>query len=165
MIFETLKLWAKAVVFGDTNVSYYTLPVLWVLCLVPDLFARFIYTTSTGKNVDFSDPKVFARTIDLDPAVTPRIRSQISRAETVAADTTRCAPFFAAAVLAGNQVGLSNSLLNALSLVYILTRVAYVDAYIFGESITVAVFGEILSFAGHCIICTIFVLAGASCLS
>ena len=161
MIFETLKLWAKAVILGGTNISYYTLPVLWVLYLIPHLFAHFSCTTSTGKNVDSSDPKAVHR----DHLVTSRIRSQISRAETVAADTTRCAPFFAAAVLAGNQVGLSNSLLNALSLAYVLTRAAYIDVYILGESMTAAVFQELLSFAGHCIICTIFVFTGASCLS
>jgi uncharacterized MAPEG superfamily protein len=162
MIFETLKLWAKAVVLGDINVSYYTLPVLWVLCLVPHLFARFIYTTSTGQNVDFFDLKSLAPTAGSNPALPPRVHAQVSRAETVAADTAKCVPIFAAAVLAGNQVGLSNGLLNAWSLAYVLTRVVYIDASIFCESLTMAVLRVILSFTGHCIICMIFILAGIS---
>jgi uncharacterized MAPEG superfamily protein len=162
MILVTINLWAKAVALGSTNISYYTLPILWLLYLIPHLFARFIYTTSTGKHFDFFDFKALAPTAGSDPALPPHVRAQISRAEAVAADTAKCAPIFAAAILAGNQVGLSNSLLNALSLAYVLTRVAYIDASIFCESIMMAVLQVILSFTGHCIICTIFILAGMS---
>jgi uncharacterized MAPEG superfamily protein len=162
MSLVTINLWAKAVVLGNTNVSYYTLPILWLLYLIPHLFARFVYATSTGKSFDFFDLKALPQTAGLDSALPPRVRAQISRAEAVAADTTKCAPIFAAAVLAGNQVCLSNSLLNALSLAYVLARVAYIDATIFCDSIMMAVLRVILYFTGHCIICTIFILAGIS---
>jgi uncharacterized MAPEG superfamily protein len=63
-------------------------------------------------------------------------------------------------MIAGNLVGVPTSLLNALGVAYLATRMAYIDAYIFSETVTVAVLRAILFSIGHMIIWSVFILAG-----
>ena len=160
MYFGFLGHWLKDVFSGDTNVSFYTLPISWILCLVPRLFAVLTYATSTGKPVEFGHPRNLAQVVGSDPALPSRTRGRIIRAEAAAQDTVESAPYFAVAVLAGNLVGLPPDLLNALSIAYLATRMAYIDAYIFSESVTVAVLRAVLFSIGHMIIWSVFILAG-----
>jgi uncharacterized MAPEG superfamily protein len=160
MEFEALWCWLKAVFSGDTNISFYTLPLSWMLCFVPRLFAVLTYATSTGKPIEFGHPRNLAQAAGSDFALSSRTRGRIVRAEAAAQDTIESAPYFAVAILAGNQVGLPNSLLNALSVAYLTTRVAYIDAYIFSETVPIAILRAALFSVGHMIIWSVFVLAG-----
>jgi uncharacterized MAPEG superfamily protein len=160
MDFEGLSSWLKDVFSGDANISFYTLPLSWMMCLVPRLFAILTYATSTGKPVEFGHPRNLAQVASSDPALSSRTRCRIIRAEAAALDTIESAPYFAVAILTGNQVGLPISLLNALSVAYLATRMAYIDAYIFSESVTVAGLRATLFSIGHIIIWSVFVLAG-----
>lgn len=160
MSFEILGYWLRAVFSGETNISFYTLPLSWIICLVPRLFAVLTYAAATGKPVEFGHPRNLAQIAGSDPALTSRTRGRIVRAEAAAADTIESAPYFAAAILAGNQLGLPVGLLNALSFAYLATRVAYIDAYIFSETIAVAVLRAALFFIGHMITWSLFILAG-----
>ena len=160
MGFEVLVCWLKAVFSGETNISFYTLPLSWMICLVPRLFAVLAYATSTGKPVEFGHPRNLAQVAGSDPALSSRTRGRIIRAEAAAVDTIESAPYFAVAILAGNQVGLSNGLLNALSLAFLATRIAYIDAYIFSETVAVAILRATLFSVGHMIIWSVFILAG-----
>lgn len=160
MGFEVLGCWLKAVFSGDTNISFYTLPLSWMICLVPRLFAVLTYATSTGKPVEFGHPRNLAQVAGSDLALSSRTRGRIIRAEAAAVDTIESAPYFAVAIVAGNQVGLPNGALNALSLAYLATRMAYIDAYIFSETLAVAVLRAALFSIGHMIIWSVFILAG-----
>jgi uncharacterized MAPEG superfamily protein len=160
MEFEALWCWLKAVFSGDKNISFYTLPLSWMLCFVPRLFAVLTYATSTGKPIEFGHPRNLAQAAGSDFALSSRTRGRIVRAEAAAQDTIESAPYFAVAILAGNQVGLPNSLLNALSVAYLTTRVAYIDAYIFSETVPVALLRAALFSIGHMIIWSVFILAG-----
>ena len=63
-------------------------------------------------------------------------------------------------MLAGNQAGLPSSLLNALSVAYLATRIAYIDAYIYSETVIVASLRATLFSIGHMIIWLVFILVG-----
>jgi uncharacterized MAPEG superfamily protein len=160
MSFEVLGYWLRAVFSGETNISFYTLPLSWIICLFPRLFAILTYATSTGKAVEFGHPRSLVQVAGSDPALTSRTRGRIVRAEAAAADMIESAPYFAAAILAGNQLNLPVGLLNALSLAYLATRVAYIHAYICSETIAVAVLRATLFSFGHMIIWSLFILAG-----
>lgn len=160
MSFGVLGYWLRAVLSGETNISFYTLPLSWIICLLPRLFAVFTYATSTGKPIEFGHPRNLAQVAGSDPALTSRTRGRIIRAEAAATDTIESAPYFGAAILAGTQLGLPVGLLNALSLAYLATRVAYINAYIFSETIAVAVLRALFFTIGHMIIWWLFILAG-----
>jgi uncharacterized MAPEG superfamily protein len=160
MLFEGLAYWVRDVFYGDTNISFYTLPVSWMMCLVPRLFAVLTYATCTGKPVEFGHPRNLCQVAGSDPALSSRTRGRIIRAEAAAQDTIESAPYFATAMIAGNLVGVPTSLLNALGVAYLATRMAYIDAYIFSETVTVAVLRAILFSIGHMIIWSVFILAG-----
>lgn len=112
------------------------------------------------KPVEFGHPRNLAQVAGSDLALSSRTRGRIIRAEAAAVDTIESAPYFAVAILAGNQVGLPNGALNALSLAYLATRMAYIDAYIFSETLAVAVLRAALFSVGHMIIWSVFILAG-----
>jgi uncharacterized MAPEG superfamily protein len=57
--------------------------------------------------------------------------ARILRAEAASSNGFEGLPVFAAAIVAGNNAGLSTSTLNALSITYILSRVVYNWVYIF----------------------------------
>lgn len=160
MSFEILVYWLRAVFSGETGISFYTLPLSWIICLLPRLFAILTYATCTGKAVEFGHPRSLVQVAGSDPALASRTRGRIVRAEAAAADTIESAPYFAAAILAGNQLDLPVGLLNALSLAYLATRVAYIHAYIFSETIAVAILRATLFSIGHVIIWSLFILAG-----
>jgi uncharacterized MAPEG superfamily protein len=160
MGFEALGRWLNAVFSGETNISFYTLPLSWMMCLVPRLFAVLAYTTATGKPVEFGHPRNLAQVAGSDPALSSRTRGRIIRAEAAAADTIESALYFAVAILAGNQVGLPNRVLNALSLAYLTIRMAYINAYISSETVAVAILRAILFSVGHMIIWSVFIFAG-----
>jgi uncharacterized MAPEG superfamily protein len=160
MGFEALGRWLNAVFSGETNISFYTLPLSWMMCLVPRLFAVLAYTTATGKPVEFGHPRNLAQVAGSDPALSSRTRGRIIRAEAAAVDTIESAPYFAVAILAGNQVGLPNGVLNALSLAFLATRMAYINAYISSETVAVATLRATLFSVGHMIIWSVFIFAG-----
>jgi uncharacterized MAPEG superfamily protein len=160
MGFEALGRWLNAVFSGETNISFYTLPLSWMMCLVPRLFAVLAYTTATGKPVEFGHPRNLAQVAGSDPALSSRTRGRIIRAEAAAADTIESALYFAVAILAGNQVGLPNRVLNALSLAFLTIRMAYINAYISSETVAVAILRAILFSVGHMIIWSVFIFAG-----
>jgi uncharacterized MAPEG superfamily protein len=162
MDYGSLTRWLKDVVSGETNISFYTLPVSWMICVVPRLFAIITYATSTGKPVEFGHPRNLHQLAGSDPALSSRTRGRIIRAEAAAQDTVESAPYFAVAMLAGNQAGLPSSLLNALSVAYLATRIAYIDAYIYSETVIVASLRAALFSIGHMIIWSVFVLVGLS---
>jgi uncharacterized MAPEG superfamily protein len=160
MGFEALGRWLNAVFSGETNISFYTLPLSWMMCLVPRLFAVLAYTTATGKPVEFGHPRNLAQVAGSDPALSSRTRGRIIRAEAAAADTIESALYFAVAILAGNQVGLPNRVLNALSLAFLTIRMAYINAYISSETVAVAILRATLFSVGHMIIWSVFIFAG-----
>lgn len=149
-----------AVFSGNMNISLFTLPLAWMMGLVPRLFAIHTYAAATGKPAEFDHARSLLRVASSDPSLPPRTRGRIIRAEAAARDIFESAPLFAVAILAGNQVRLPGSLLNILGLSYLVTRMAYIDACIFGENAIVARLRSILYFIAHTITCSLLILVG-----
>lgn len=159
MIFQPLWSWLGSVIAGDINISCYAPVIGWMFFLLPRLYAQFTYTMSTGKLVDLSQPRKFTQTVYTDPALSSRARARILRADAAGANTIENISFFAAAIVIGNQGDLSASLLNALSVAYLFTRLLYIAAYIFSETATMTILRVFFFFTGHTISSTLFILA------
>lgn len=151
--------WLVSIIRGDINISYYAPVIGWTFCLMPRLYAHFTYTMSTGKLVDLNQPRRFAWDVYTNPALSSRTRARILRADAAGANTIENVSFFAAAIIAGNQVGLSNSLLNALSVGYLAARLVYIESYIFSDTTTMTIVRILFFFVSHTISSAVFIMA------
>ncbi|KAI3317026.1 hypothetical protein HD806DRAFT_397802 [Xylariaceae sp. AK1471] len=113
---------------AEKNISYFTIPVAVFTALWPRSYSAF--QGPGQKYFDPTNPRTFAARLeksDIDKETVARIL----RAESASSNGFEGLPLFAAAIVAGNNAGLSTSALNALSITYILSRVAYNWVYIF----------------------------------
>jgi uncharacterized MAPEG superfamily protein len=143
-----------------TNISLYTLPVSWILCLLPRFYAAYTYTTSTSKPLDMLLPRALAARASADPALQHATRDRIVRAEAAQANGLENVGYFAAAVVAGNMAGLNKGLINCLSVGYLISRGLYSWLYVFGDTKTMAIARTGVFFGGQGLIWTLFILAG-----
>ncbi|KAI8944714.1 hypothetical protein F4801DRAFT_585125 [Xylaria longipes] len=114
--------------FADKNISYFTIPVALFTSLWPR--SQSAYQGAGQKYFDPCNPRTFAARLeksDLDKETVARIL----RAESASSNGFEGLPLFAAAIVAGNSAGLSNTALNSLSITYILSRIVYNYVYIF----------------------------------
>ncbi|KAI1179877.1 hypothetical protein F4777DRAFT_532315 [Nemania sp. FL0916] len=112
------------------------------------------------KYFDPSNPRTYAARLeksDLDKETVGRIL----RAESASSNGFEGLPLFAAAVVAGNNAGLSPLVLNGLSAGYVLSRVLYNYVYIFlGGNRAQAGLRTPVWFVGIGCLMTLFVKAG-----
>lgn len=145
---------------AETNISLYTLPVSWIFCLLPRFYAAHLYTSSTSKPLDFILPRALASRASADPALQHATRDKIVRAEAAQANGLENVGYFAAAVVAGNMAGLSKSLLNCLSVGYLVSRGLYSWLYVVGDTKKTALARTGVFFSGQGLIFALFILAG-----
>lgn len=144
----------------QTNLSLYTLPASWLLCLLPRLYAAYLYTTTTSKSLDLVLPRALAARATADQALDSSTRDRIVRAEAAQANGLENVGYFAAAVVAGNMAGLGKGLLNALSFGYLVSRGVYNWIYVVGGTKGLALVRTGLFFGGQGLVFALFVLAG-----
>ncbi|KAG5981281.1 hypothetical protein E4U43_006628 [Claviceps pusilla] len=110
------------------NISLFTVPAAFGLCLLPHLYA----VGSAGFTVyDNSNPRAYRDTLMRDASI-PKVQKQkILRAEACSLNGLETIGLYAASVLAGNYARLGAATLNHLSLGYLLSRAAYTLCYIF----------------------------------
>jgi uncharacterized MAPEG superfamily protein len=145
---------------AQTNISLYTLPLSWILCLAPRLYAAYLYTTTTSKPIDLLLPRALAARATADTTLTTSERDRIVRAEAAQANGLENVGLFAAAVVAGNVAGLSKVALNSLSLAYLASRALYSWLYVVGDKKGWALARTGVFFAGQGVLFSLFVLAG-----
>lgn len=143
-----------------SNISLYTLPIAWLLCLTPRLYGAFTFTTQARKAIDLVNPRSLPDKACADSLLDTRTKNRIVRAEAAMANGMENIGYFAAAVLAGNMAGLSRELVNSLSVGYLASRVVYNAAYVLGETTFWGAARSILFFVGQGMIWALFVLAG-----
>jgi uncharacterized MAPEG superfamily protein len=119
--------------------SFYTIPAAWVLCIAPHAYA----TALGGKKFDIKNPRTYTSTLKDDQTIDNATKEKIVRAEGAQQNGFENIGFFAAAVVAGNIAGLSNSTLNYLTTGYLASRAAYVYIYINNKSDASGTFGKI----------------------
>ncbi|KAF3932167.1 hypothetical protein ABW20_dc0108654 [Dactylellina cionopaga] len=130
-----------------TNISLYTLPAAYFLCLAPHLFAINTYdslcnkTSLPERKFDQCAPRSFFTKLADHPSLTDSQRGMLFRAESASLNGYEGLGFFCASVVAGN-LGLVVSggnkadvkMLNILSLGYVALRMVYCVAYTKGVS-------------------------------
>ncbi|KAJ8126047.1 hypothetical protein O1611_g7592 [Lasiodiplodia mahajangana] len=131
----------------NNNISYFTIPVA-------------LFTGPGQKFFDPTNPRTFASRLEKSNLDKESV-ARILRAESASSNGFEGLPLFAAAIVAGNSAGLSNTVLNSLSIGYILTRVAYNYVYIFlGGNREYAGLRTPVWFVGVVSYMTLFVKAG-----
>ncbi|KAI1750136.1 hypothetical protein F4782DRAFT_510080 [Xylaria castorea] len=142
----------------DMNISYFTIPVAVITALWPRSYSAF--QGPGQKYFDPTNPRAFAARLeksDLDKETIARIQ----RAEAASSNGFEGLPLFAAAIVAGNSAGLSNTAMNSLSVTYILSRIVYNWVYIFlGANRKMAGLRTPVWFVGIGSALTLFVKAG-----
>lgn len=147
-------------ILTKTNISLYTLPISWILCLLPRFYAAHLYVSRTSKPLDLLLPRALAARASADPALQHATRDRIVRAEAAQANGLENVGYFAAAVVAGNVAGLSKGLINCLSVGYLLSRGLYSWLYVVGDTKGMAIARTGVFFGGQGLIWALFILAG-----
>ncbi|KAG6037517.1 hypothetical protein E4U41_005046 [Claviceps citrina] len=109
------------------NLSLFTVPAAFGLCLLPHLYA----VGSAGFTVyDNSYPRAYRDTLMRNASISKVKKQRILRAEAASLNGLETIGLFAASVLAGNYARLDTATLNHLSIGYLLSRVAYTLSYV-----------------------------------
>ncbi|ETN46534.1 uncharacterized protein HMPREF1541_00719 [Cyphellophora europaea CBS 101466] len=103
---------------SSSNLSLYTVPVAWWLCMAPHLYAieryRYIMNSAstdsikpgTKKQLEFdrTQPRTFLSRLEANPhpALTPELKTRLARAEAASLNGYENLGFFAASVVAAN---------------------------------------------------------------
>jgi len=116
-----------------TNLSYYTVPVAWALCLAPHVYAIKLYDRlSPTQKFDGANPRTFLAAIEANPDLETPSRERLARAEGAQLNGFENLGFFAAGVVAANASGVDTWWLNALSFAYLFNRALFNVLYISG---------------------------------
>ncbi|KAI1341876.1 hypothetical protein F5Y15DRAFT_413801 [Xylariaceae sp. FL0016] len=129
----------------------------------PQALAPRFYSGIAGpgkKHFDRSNPRNFSARLN-SADIDKELRQRLLRAESCVANAFEGLPLFAAGVVAANAAGLPTSTVNALSLGYVASRVAYTWVYIWGQNNRrLSGARTLVWMAGMGMIMTMFVKAG-----
>lgn len=117
------------------NISFYTIPVAWVVAFMPRIYAITTYAAATKKDTKAISlqPRDFVKITEAEQGLDNRTKQRIIRGEAAMTNGFENLGMFAAAVAAGNAAGLSASTLNGISIAYLVSRVVYNHIYIFND--------------------------------
>lgn len=132
------------------NISLYLVPPAWLLAMLPRVYSLTTYAAqSKPQNPDAmkKNPRSIPAIVAADKTLSPQVRGRILRAESAVINGYDNLGFFAAAVCMGNVARLDVSLLNWLAAVYIASRLVYIPAHIYLDTVR-AVYTRSVVFAG-----------------
>ncbi|KAK7909048.1 hypothetical protein PG985_014926 [Apiospora marii] len=143
----------------DKNFTFFTVPAAFVLLFLPKL-----YSFSLGlKYLDPADPKRYQPAILKADDLDDKTKARILRAEAAFANGLETLSFYAAAVAAVNVQGVSPVVANALSLLYLASRVVYNVVYVvLQDNPRWALVRSVTWFSGIGVIFAMFFTAGAA---
>lgn len=145
------------------NISLYLVPVAWLLAMLPRVYTLTMYNAnSKGQNAGAmqKNPRDIASIVAADKTIPPLIRDRIIRAESAMLNGYDNLGFFAAAVAVGNAVGLAPVTLNWLAAIYIASRIVYIPAYIYNDTVRSVQIRSAVFAVGLVVNVALFVLAG-----
>jgi uncharacterized MAPEG superfamily protein len=145
---------------STTNYSFYTIPAVWLLSILPHSYAIMLYSKSAHKRFDNRHPRSLTSKLEGDQTIDKRTKERIFRAEGAQQNGFENLAFYAAAVTAGNAAGLAPQTMNMLSGAYLASRTLYNLIYINGDTAALAGLRSTVYTGGVGLICAIFVLAG-----
>lgn len=126
------------------NVSLYTIPAAWLLCILPHFYAISL----AGKSFDNRSPRTLAETLKNDQTLDSATKATILRAEGAQQNGFENLGLYAAAIVAGNAANLPPSTLSSFSLFYVASRAAYDVLYINNRQIWMANLRGVVFFGG-----------------
>jgi uncharacterized MAPEG superfamily protein len=157
-----IRIHTMASLFANTaNISFYTIPVAWIIALVPHVYATQLYRRASSKQFDNRQPRSLTKMVADNQSIDKATKGRITRAESAQQNGFENIGLFATAVLAGNVAGLDTSWLNALSLGYVLSRIVYNFIYINNTTAALAATRTLVFMSGASMIMTLFVMAGS----
>lgn len=127
---------------------------------MPHIYSSGEYTKATGKKLDIRNPRQWTQTIAQEPALDAKTKGQLLRAEAAQQNGFENLGFFAAAVVAGNMGHLSPSVLNGLSIGYVVSRFVFNHVYMFNETEFLAKCRSVSYIAGVGMCCALYVMGG-----
>lgn len=145
---------------STTNYSFYTIPAVWLLSILPHTYAIILYSKSAHKRFDNRHPRSLTSKLEGDQTIDKRTKERIIRAEGAQQNGFENLAFYAAAVTAGNAAGLAPQTMNMLSGAYLASRALYNLIYINGDTAPLAGLRSTVYTGGVGLICAIFVMAG-----
>ncbi|GAB0131670.1 hypothetical protein EsDP_00000132 [Epichloe bromicola] len=108
------------------NLGYLTVPVVFLTsCFLPHAYA----VMASGKVYDNANPRGWKDAMAKADMDKPR-QQRLLRAQNASENGFESIGIYAAGVIAANQAGLSASTVNALTLGYLASRLAYVFSYV-----------------------------------
>jgi uncharacterized MAPEG superfamily protein len=148
-----------------TNISLYLVPFAWLLAMLPRVYSLTAYSThSKAQNSDAmkKNPRSIPAIVASDKTLPPQIRDRILRAESAMINGYDNLGFFAAAVCVANMARLDVTLVNWLAAVYIGSRLLYIPAYIYNDTVRSVYTRSAVFAVGLIVNVFLFVLAGIS---
>ena len=145
------------------NISFYLVPIAWLLAMLPRVYSLTTYAAhSRAQNPDAmkENPRSIPAIVAADKTLSPQVRDRILRAESAMINGYDNLGFFAAAVCVGNVARLDVSLLNWLTAVYIASRLVYIPAYIYNDTVRSVYTRSAVFAVGLIVNVALFVLAG-----
>ncbi len=144
----------------DTNLSFYAIPLAWILSVSPHVYAVRVHDAKSAKKFDNTQPRSLTASLDQNQSLDKSTKDTIIRAEGAQQNGFENLGFFAAAVVAGNVAGLEPTLLNGLAYGYLLTRVVYNLVYINNTTEPVATGRTVIFLSGVGCCFGLFITAG-----
>ncbi|KAF7506123.1 hypothetical protein GJ744_012187 [Endocarpon pusillum] len=149
-----------ASLFSNTsNISLYTFPFAWAICLAPHVYAGQLYEKASSRQFDNREPRSFTKMVMENQSIDSATKGRIIRAEGAQQNGFENIGFFAAAV-AGNLASLDTTWLNTLSVSYVISRILYNLIYINNTNAGLAATRTVTFISGTGMIWAIFILAG-----
>ncbi|GJN68736.1 hypothetical protein PLICBS_002780 [Purpureocillium lilacinum] len=145
---------------ASKSVSLLTIPVVFIAtCLAPHAYA----VSAAGKTYDISNPRFFLPTVAKDESLDKTLRQRIIRAEGASQNGFENLGLFASGVVAANVAGVAPAEVSALSVGYLLARLAYVFTYVhLGANRRLAPVRSLVYMASTGLLLAIWVRAGFS---
>ncbi|ERF76253.1 hypothetical protein EPUS_04330 [Endocarpon pusillum Z07020] len=150
-----------ASLFNTTsNISLYTVPFAWALCLAPRVYATQLYEKASSRQFDNREPRSFTKMVMENQSIDSATKGRIIRAESAQQNGFENIGFFATAVVAGNLARLDTTWLNTLSVGYVISRILYNLIYLNNTTAGLATTRTVTYISGIGMIWTIFIMAG-----
>ncbi|KAK0630698.1 hypothetical protein B0T17DRAFT_529067 [Bombardia bombarda] len=111
---------------SSTNWSYYSIPVAFMLIMVPHSYA----SVAAGKSYDLANPRKTEEHLAKDTTVDKVKFKRIIRAKAAANNGFETIGLYAAAVVAANVAGVPVQSINQLALLHLATRAVYNYIYV-----------------------------------
>jgi len=108
------------------NLSYFSVPAAFLCALGPHVYA----ITSAKSVYDNRDPRTLKDKVAQTQTLDAASKSRITNAKQASENGFETLGFFAASVVAANQVGVEPRTLNALTWGYVASRIAFNVAYV-----------------------------------